>query len=59
MSGLRAPNTVDFNINGICNLDCKWCWGPVHDAKEDVNLSEWKHLAYIAPIFKFFIKMLS
>ncbi len=46
ISGLRAPETVDFNINGSCNLDCKWCWGPAHNAKEDVNLSEWKHLAY-------------
>lgn len=46
MSGLRAPETVDFNVNGICNLDCKWCWGPVHNIKEDVNLSEWKHIAY-------------
>lgn len=42
----RAPDTVDFNINGVCNLDCKWCWGPVHNAKEDVTLSEWKNLAY-------------
>lgn len=45
-SQLRAPETVDFNINGICNLDCKWCWGPVHNAKESVSLSEWKNLAY-------------
>lgn len=45
-SSYRAPETVDFNINGICNLNCKWCWGPVHNAKEDVSLSEWKNLAY-------------
>lgn len=43
---VKAPQTVDFNINGVCNLDCKWCWGPVHNAKEDVSLSEWKGLAY-------------
>lgn len=42
----RSPETVDFNITGSCNLDCKWCWGPAHDAKEDVALSEWKNLAY-------------
>lgn len=46
LSNLRAPETVDFNINGICNLDCKWCWGPAHNAKEDVTLKEWKNLAY-------------
>lgn len=43
---IKAPQTVDFNINGVCNLNCKWCWGPVHNAKEDVTLSEWKSLAY-------------
>lgn len=42
---LRAPKTVDFNVNGICNLDCKWCWGPAHNAKEDVSLQDWKLLA--------------
>lgn len=42
----RAPETVDMNINGVCNLNCKWCWGPVHNAKEDVTLNEWKNLAY-------------
>jgi MoaA/NifB/PqqE/SkfB family radical SAM enzyme len=41
----RAPETIDFNINGICNLDCKWCWGPAHNAKEDITLREWKNLA--------------
>lgn len=42
----RAPETVDMNINGVCNLNCKWCWGPVHNAKEDVSINEWKNLAY-------------
>lgn len=42
----QAPATVDFNINGICNLNCRWCWGPVHSAKEDVTLDEWKTLAF-------------
>lgn len=42
----RSPETVDFNINGVCNLDCKWCWGPVHNVKEDVTISEWKNVAY-------------
>ena len=43
---LSSPETVDFNVNGVCNLDCKWCWGPVHNAKEVVSLSEWKNIAY-------------
>lgn len=42
----RAPKTVDFNINGVCNLNCKWCWGPVHNAREDVSTNEWKNIAY-------------
>lgn len=42
---LRAPKTVDFNVNGICNLDCKWCWGPAHNAKEEASLQDWKLLA--------------
>ncbi|MFA5998767.1 MAG: radical SAM protein [Candidatus Babeliales bacterium] len=46
INNCKSPETVDFNINGICNLNCKWCWGPAHDAKEDVTLSEWKNLAY-------------
>jgi sulfatase maturation enzyme AslB (radical SAM superfamily) len=24
----QAPYTVDFNLNGACNLNCSWCWGP-------------------------------
>ena len=43
---LSSPETVDFNVNGVVNLDCKWCWGPVHNAKEVVSLSEWKNIAY-------------
>lgn len=50
-NNLRSPETVDFNINGICNLNCKWCWGPVHNAKEDVTLSEWKIIAYLLKKF--------
>jgi Fe-coproporphyrin III synthase len=42
----RAPKTVDINVNGVCNLNCKWCWGPVHNAKEKVSLKEWKDLTY-------------
>lgn len=45
-TSMHAPETVDFNVNGICNLNCKWCWGPDHKAKEEVSLSEWKNLAY-------------
>ena len=41
----RSPKTVDFNINGICNLSCKWCWGPAHDIKESITLEQWKNLA--------------
>lgn len=48
---LRSPETVDFNINGACNLNCKWCWGPSHDIKENVTLSEWKTLAYLLKKF--------
>lgn len=42
----KAPTTVDFNVNGICNLNCKWCWGPAHNAKEDATLEEWKSVAF-------------
>ena len=42
---LKAPETVDFNVNGRCNLDCKWCWGPVHTAKEELSIHDWKQIA--------------
>jgi MoaA/NifB/PqqE/SkfB family radical SAM enzyme len=41
---LLAPETVDFNVNGACNLDCKFCWGPVHNAEETLTLLDWKEL---------------
>ena len=46
LKSLRTPATVDLNINGICNLDCKWCWGPEHKAKESVQVQDWKSLMY-------------
>ncbi len=36
------PETVDLNVLGRCNLDCKWCWGPEHDMKESVRLPQWQ-----------------
>lgn len=41
----KAPLVVDFNVNGRCNLDCIWCWGPDHNAKEELSIEEWKVLA--------------
>lgn len=36
------PNTVDIEINGVCNLDCAWCWGPVHTKEiETVTNDQW------------------
>ncbi len=43
---LKAPRTVDFNVIGACNLNCTWCWGPDHKAKEELSLEQWKNLAY-------------
>lgn len=43
---LKAPNTVDFNVNGACNLNCTWCWGPDHKAKEELSHQQWKDIAY-------------
>ena len=40
-----APPTVDFNVNGMCNLRCSWCWGPDHQAKEELTNHQWKMLA--------------
>ncbi len=42
---VRAPKTVDFNVNGICNLNCHWCWGPDHKAKEELTNDQWKEIA--------------
>lgn len=40
---LRLPHTVDIEINGRCNLDCPWCWGPVHEASiETVSNAQWQ-----------------
>lgn len=43
MKGIpRLPNTVDIEINGVCNLACAWCWGPVHSPTiETVSNDEW------------------
>lgn len=41
----RAPATVDFNVNGSCNLNCTWCWGPDHKAKEVLTIEQWKDIA--------------
>lgn len=43
---LKAPLTVDFNVNGACNLNCTWCWGPDHKAKEEVTVDQWKEIAF-------------
>lgn len=40
-----SPLTVDFNVNGMCNLRCSWCWGPDHQAKEELTHQQWKQLA--------------
>lgn len=42
---LKAPKTVDFNVNGACNLNCTWCWGPDHKAKEELSKEQWKDIA--------------
>ena len=42
----KAPATVDFNVNGACNLDCAWCWGPDHEAHEGLTIEAWKEIAY-------------
>lgn len=35
--------TVDIEINGVCNLECPWCWGPEHSpAIETVSNVEWE-----------------
>jgi len=37
-----APKTVDLNVNGVCNLNCAWCWGPAHEKSlETVTGDEW------------------
>lgn len=43
---IKAPRTVDFNIIGACNLNCTWCWGPDHKAKEELTIEQWKEIAY-------------
>lgn len=40
-----TPKTVDFNVNGACNLNCTWCWGPDHKAKEELTNEQWKEIA--------------
>lgn len=40
-----TPHTVDFNVNGACNLDCPWCWGPEHNAPESVSINQWQEIA--------------
>jgi MoaA/NifB/PqqE/SkfB family radical SAM enzyme len=40
------PRSIDINIVGRCNLNCSWCWGPPHDAKEPVKLEQWKNLLF-------------
>ena len=42
---ISAPIVVDFNVNGMCNLDCVWCWGPDHKSKEELSIEEWKDIA--------------
>jgi hypothetical protein len=34
--------SVDFNPLGRCQLNCAWCWGPEHNAKEPIRLEQWK-----------------
>ncbi len=45
LSKIKAPLTVDFNVNGACNLNCTWCWGPDHKAKEELSNEHWKDIA--------------
>jgi MoaA/NifB/PqqE/SkfB family radical SAM enzyme len=40
-----APAIVDFNVNGVCNLHCAWCWGPGPQAREDLSGEDWKQIA--------------
>ncbi|HVX01041.1 MAG TPA: radical SAM protein [Candidatus Babeliaceae bacterium] len=42
----QAPKTIDFNVNGACNLRCAWCWGPDHAATEDLTIEQWKEIAF-------------
>ncbi len=45
LKAFKAPDTVDFNVNGACNLNCTWCWGPDHKAKEELTNEQWKEIA--------------
>jgi MoaA/NifB/PqqE/SkfB family radical SAM enzyme len=37
--------SVDLNVNGVCNLECVWCWGPEHNpAIETLTDSDWMNL---------------
>ena len=36
-----APQAVDFNIIGACNLNCTWCWGPDHKVKPALTTQNW------------------
>mgnify|MGYP001574951367 CR=1 FL=1 len=42
---VKLPNTVDIEINGVCNLNCAWCWGPAHISEiETVSNKQWKEI---------------
>ncbi|MEK7564602.1 MAG: radical SAM protein [Patescibacteria group bacterium] len=36
-----APQAVDFNVIGACNLNCTWCWGPDHKVKHTLTAQHW------------------
>lgn len=41
---LVTPHAVDLNVNWVCNLNCEWCWWPVHtkaiESLTDTELEE-------------------
>jgi MoaA/NifB/PqqE/SkfB family radical SAM enzyme len=37
-------NTIDFEVNGKCNLNCPWCWGPEHTVKGALDVENWKSI---------------
>lgn len=36
----RAPQVVDINLTGLCQLRCAFCWGPQH-FRSPVNVDLW------------------
>lgn len=39
---IKAPQTVDANLTGKCNLACNFCWGPEHAMGDVLSTDQWK-----------------